>query len=178
MARRRNIYRPGTASYDAFREAELRRRARLAQANIKRAKKPEAIRKTKRRAAAIDRELAKVTAREQARAGLSEADRAKFNRLGVGKQNNVLSAGLQEYPGLRDAVLQVAVRYPDGPPPKSVPDPFAHLGENRNAAWSLYYKSIARNRRARRRREAAPPTAQTSVRSGRGSPEQPHGRTP
>jgi hypothetical protein len=62
---------------------------------------------------------------------------------------------LQEHPDYRDRVLQVLTRYPDGPPPKSVPDPFAGAGENRNALWELYYSSLARNRRARRMREAA-----------------------
>jgi hypothetical protein len=71
MARFRNIHKPGAAAYDAFQAAELRRRARLAQGNVKRAKRPQAIRKTERRAAAIERELAKVTARQEARAGLS-----------------------------------------------------------------------------------------------------------
>ena len=151
----RNIYRPGTASYDAFREAELRRRARLAQANVKRANDPEGIRKANPRAARKERELVKVTARQEVRAGLSEADRKEFNRLGIGRQNRVLSR-LQEHPDYRDRVLQVLIRYPDSPPPKSVPDPFAGAGENRNALWVLYYSSLARKkRRARRMREAA-----------------------
>lgn len=156
MARSRKFYRPGTGAYDAARAAELRRERRQAKqalASVKRTKNPEAIRKAKRRAARIEREIAKVEARQQVRAGLSEADRRAFNRLGVRGQNNVLSAGLQQHPGIRDFVLQVVARYPDSPPPKSVPDPFAHLGENRNAAWTLYYRSIYKNRRARQRRE-------------------------
>jgi hypothetical protein len=161
MARFRNIHKPGTAAYDAFQAAELRRQARLAQGNVERAKRPQAIRKTQRRAAAIERELAKVTARQEARAGLSEADRKEFNKLGVGQQNRLLS-GLQEYPDNRDRVLKVLTGYPDRPPPKSIPDPFAGTGENRNALWQLYYRSTSRNRRARNRRakrmrEAASP---------------------
>ena len=158
MARSRNIYRPGTGAYDAARAAELRRQRRQAKqalTSVKRAKDPEGIRKAKRRAARIERELVKVTARQEVRAGLSEADREEFNRLGIGRQNRVLSR-LQEHPDYRDRVLQVLTRYPEGPPPKSVPDPFAGAGENRNALWQLYYSSLVRNRRrARRMREAA-----------------------
>jgi hypothetical protein len=157
MAPSRNIYRPGTGAYDAARAAELRRQRRQAKQaleSVKRAKDPEGIRKAKRRAAGIVREIAKVTARQEARADLSEADRKEFNRLGVGGQNRVLSR-LQEYPGYRDRVLQLLIRYPDSPPSKSVPDPFAGAGENRNALWELYYSSLARNRRGRRMREAA-----------------------
>ena len=157
MARSRNIYRPGTGAYDAARAAELRRQRRQAKQALtsgKRAKDPDSIRKAKRRAARIEREIAKVTARQEVRAGLSEADRKEFNRLGISRQNRVLSR-LQEHPDYRDRVLQVLTRYPDGPPPKSVPDPFAGAGENRNALWELYYSSLARNRRGRRMREAA-----------------------
>jgi uncharacterized protein (DUF4415 family) len=157
MARRRNIYKPGTGSYDAARAAELRRLARLAQANIKRAKKPEAIRKTKRRAAAIERDLAKVTARQQARARLSEADRAKFNRRGVGWQNRALSDYSQEHPDYHDPVLRLLLSFPNAPPPNPDRDPrldpFARYGESRNAMWNAYYRALARNRRSRRLRE-------------------------
>ena len=76
MARSRNIYRPGTGAYDAARAAELRRQRRQAKqalTSVKRAKDPEGIRKAKRRAARIERELVKVTARQEVRAGLSEA---------------------------------------------------------------------------------------------------------
>ena len=154
----RNIYRPGTGAYDAARAAELRRQrqeAKQALTSAKLAKDPDAIRKAKRRVARIEREIAKVAARQEVRAGLSEADRKEFNRLGISRQNRVLSR-LQEHPDYRDRVLQVLSRYPDGPPPKSVPDPFAGAGENRNALWQLYYSSLVRNRRrARRMREAA-----------------------
>ena len=158
MARSPRFYRPGTAGYDADRAKELRRQLREAKqalASAQRAKAgPDAIRKAKRRAARIERELVKVTTRQEVRAGLSEADRKEFNRLGIGRQNRVLSR-LQEHPEYRDRVLQVLTRYPDSPPSKSVPDPFAGAGENRNALWVLYYRSLARNRRARRMREAA-----------------------
>ena len=138
MARSPRFYRPGTAGYDVDRAKELRRQ----------------LREAKQQAARIERELVKVTARQEVRAGLSEADRKEFNRLGIGRQNRVLSR-LQEHPDYRDRVLQVLTRYPDSPPSKSVPDPFAGAGENRNALWELYYTSLARNRRARRMREAA-----------------------
>jgi hypothetical protein len=82
---------------------------------------------------------------------VSEADRKEFNKLGVGQQNRLLS-GLQEYPDYRDRVLKVLTEYPDRPPPKSVPDPFGSVGENRNALWQLYYRSTSKNRRARNRR--------------------------
>jgi len=157
MARSTRFYLPGTDSYDADRAKELRRQRREAKkalASAKRAKAgPDAIRKAKQRIARIERELAKVTARQEARASLSEDNRRAFNRLGVGKQNRFLSK--EAGPDYRDRVLQVLTRYPDGPPPKSVPDPFAGAGENRNALWALYYSSLARNRRARRMREAA-----------------------
>jgi len=159
MARSPRFYRPGTAGYDVDRAKELRRQLREAKqalASAKRAKAgPDAIRKAKQRTARIERELAKVVARQEVRAGLSEADRKEFNRLGIGRQNRVLSR-LQEHPDYRDRVLQVLTRYPDSPPSKSVPDPFAGAGENRNALWVLYYSSLARKkRRARRMREAA-----------------------
>jgi len=157
MARSPRFYRPGSAGYDVARAKELRRQLREAKqalASAKRAKAgPDAIRKAKQRIARIERELAKVTARQEARASLSEDNRRAFNRLGVGKQNRFLSK--EAGPDYRDRVLQVLTRYPDGPPPKSVPDPFAGAGENRNALWALYYSSLARNRRARRMREAA-----------------------
>ena len=158
MARSARFYLPGTGSYDADRAKELRRQRREAKkalASAKRAKAgPDAIRKAKQRIARIERELAKVTARQEARASLSEDNRRAFNRLGVGKQNRFLSK--EAGPDYRDRVLQVLTRYPDGPPPKSVPDPFAGAGENRNALWALYYSSLARKkRRARRMREAA-----------------------
>jgi hypothetical protein len=161
MARSPRFYLPGSGGYDADRAKELRRQQREAKqalASAKRAKAgPDAIRKAKQRTARIERELVKVAVRQERRAGLSEHDRRAFNRLGVGKQNRFLSRLQKEAgPDYRDRVLQVLIRYPDSPPPKSVPDPFAGTGENRNAHWVLYYRSLARKkRRARRMREAA-----------------------
>jgi hypothetical protein len=155
MARSPRRWLPGSANYDAERAKELRRQRREAKkalASARRAKAgPDTLRKAKQRSARIEHELAKVAARQEARAGLSEDDRRTFNRLGVARQNRVL-----KYPDYRDRVLPVLIRYPDSPPPKSVPDPFADTGEDRNPHWVLYYRSLARKkRRARRMREAA-----------------------
>jgi hypothetical protein len=155
MARSPRFFKPGSAGYDAERAKELRRQQREAKqalASVKRAKAPkDAIRKAQSRTARIERELAKVAARQDVRAGLSEADRRTFTRLGVAKQNRVV-----KYPDLSGSVLAVLIRYPHSPPPKDVPDPFGAAGENRNALWVLYYSSLARKkRRVRRLREAA-----------------------
>jgi hypothetical protein len=150
------FYLPGTGSYDAERAKELRRQRREANQALKSARRakagPETIRKAKQRSARIERELAKVAARQQERARLSEDERRAFNRLGIGKQNYFLAAG----PDYRDPVLQLLIEYPDDPPPTSVPDPFASLGERRNPTWTLYYKTLAKKKRPpKRMRQAA-----------------------
>jgi hypothetical protein len=169
MARSRRFYRPGSAGYDAKRAKELRRQrseAKQALTSARRAKaNPEIIRKAKQRSARIERELTKVRARQEERARLPtnkdepEKDlRRKFNRLGISTQNRMLARLRKDgaSPEFRDPVLGVLVEYPHDPPPKSVPDPFAQYGEDRNAMWTLYYRSLARKKRhARHMREAA-----------------------
>jgi hypothetical protein len=72
MAKGRNPYRPGTASYARFREAALKRKSALAQATAARSKAPETGRRAKRRAAAAQRGLRAIEAREEFRSKLNE----------------------------------------------------------------------------------------------------------
>src|SRR5262245_58423232 len=135
MARRwRNIYRPGSARYAQLRKAELERRAALARANAARAKKPEARRRTKRKAAAAERSLHQIAAREDIRSRLAGLHRERFNRELSLADQDLLVAAMRLYP---DAV------------PSDVPDPFASTGDDRNLLYWLLY-SMQAGMRARR----------------------------
>jgi hypothetical protein len=125
MAKRRNPYRPGTASYAQFRKAALKRKAVLAQANAARAKAPEKRRRMRQRAAAARRGLQAVEAREEFRSKLNDQDCAAFNRLPIGWQ---------------ERELKMQREYPEGVP-KDLPDPFE--GPHRNALWRLSYSTRA-----------------------------------
>lgn len=119
--RRRNPYRPGTASYARFREVSLKRRAALAQANAARAKNPEARRQAKQRASAAQRALRVIEKRAEFRSNLNERDRGAFDRLPIRRQ---------------EQIMQVVREYPDSVP-KDLPDPFT--GPNRESLWRLSY---------------------------------------
>jgi hypothetical protein len=123
--RRRNPYRPGTPSYARFREAALKRQAALAQANAARAKKPEARRRAKQLAAAVQRSLRTVENRQEFRSKLSEHDRRKFDRLSIGRQ---------------ELFMRVTREYPDRVP-VDLPDPFP--GPQREILWPLSYSTRA-----------------------------------
>ena len=125
---RRNPYRPGTASYARRREAELRRRTALARATAGRAKTPEARRRAHRRAAAAERGLREIAARQEYRSRLRERDVEAFDSLSIGKQ---------------DRLRRVLRNYPNGVP-ADAPDPF--FGPQRSVAWRLYYANRARIR--------------------------------
>jgi hypothetical protein len=125
MARRRNPYRPGTESYARWRQAQLARRAALAQATAERAKKPEARRRAKRRVAAAKRGLREISARRDYRSALNQRDRDAFSHLSIDQQNQLLRALLE---------------YSEAFPP-DLPDPFA--GRNRSVLWRLYYATRA-----------------------------------
>jgi hypothetical protein len=122
---RRNPYRPGTPSYARFREATLKRRAALAQANADRAKTPEKRRQAKQQAAAAQRALRTVERRDAFRSKLSEHDRRIFDRLPITRQEQFMTV-VREYP---DSV------------PMDLPDPF--VGPQREPLWRLSYSTRA-----------------------------------
>ena len=125
MAKRRNPYRPGSASYARFREATLKRRAALAKANVERAKKPEARRRMQQRVSAAQRALRAVERRKEFRSKLNEGDRRIFDRLPIMRQ---------------ELFMKVIREYPDSVP-KDLPDPFA--GPQREPLWRQYYATRA-----------------------------------
>jgi hypothetical protein len=124
-SRQRNPYRPGTPSYARFREATLKRRAALAQANADRAKTPEKRRQAKQQAAAAQRALRTVERRDEIRSKLSERDRRIFDRLPITRQQQFMTI-VREYP---DSV------------PMDLPDPF--VGPQREPLWRLSYSTRA-----------------------------------
>jgi len=154
----RRRYVPGSAGYYADRAKDLRRQrdeAKQALAGVKRAKaSKETIRKVKDRSARIERELAAVTALQKRIAPLSPAERKAFTALGVATQKEFLTKA-DEFPRARDRIMTWLSRYPDrSPPPGELPDPFASLGEDRNAAWTIVYRAQhQRKRRLKRERE-------------------------
>jgi hypothetical protein len=118
-----------------LRKAELARRAALARANAARAKKPEARRRAKRKAAAAERGLRQIAARQEIRSQLVGLHRERFDRLSLVKQDRLV------------AVMRL---YPDGvPPPSELPDPYASAGDDRDLLWWLTY-SMQAGMRARR----------------------------
>jgi hypothetical protein len=125
MPERRNPYRPGTASYARFREATLKRRTALAQANAARAKAPEKRRRAKQRASAAQRAVRAIETREEFRSRLNEHDRVAFGQMPIAWQERLLKIN-REYP---ESV------------PKDLPDPFE--GPQRNASWRLAYSTRA-----------------------------------
>ncbi len=125
MAKRRNPYRPGTASYARFRGAALKRKAALAAANADRAKTPETRRRARQRVSAVRRALRAIEKREGFRSKLSEHDRRTFKSLSIMQQ---------------EQFLRVTEAYPDRVP-ADVPDPFP--GPQRSPSWRLYYSTRA-----------------------------------
>jgi hypothetical protein len=125
MAKGRNPYRPGTASYARFREATLRRRTALAEANAARAKKPETLRRAKQRVSTVRRALRAVERRAEFRSKLNEQERRIFDRLPIMRQEQLIKV-MREYP---DSV------------PKDIPDPFT--GPQREPLWRLNYATRA-----------------------------------
>ena len=124
-SRRRNPYRPGTASYARLRAAELKRLATLARAMAERTKSADARTRAKRRANAVRRALKDIKAREEFRSKLNEADRVSFGRLSIAQQKRL---------------VEIARVFPDNIP-KDVPDPF--FGPKREALWRLSYSTRA-----------------------------------
>jgi hypothetical protein len=125
MAKGRNPYRPGTASYARFRKASLKRKAALALANAARAKTPETGRRSKHRAKAAQRLLQAIETREEYRSKLNDPERASFGRMPIAQQ---------------ERLLKIQREYPDSVP-KDLPDPFA--GPQRNTLWRLSYSTRA-----------------------------------
>jgi hypothetical protein len=125
MTKRRNPYRPGTVSYARRREATLKQRAALAQANAVRAKKPETRRRARRRVSAVRRALRAIEEREEFRSKLNEHDRQTFGSCSIAKQVQL---------------LRVTEAYPNRVP-ADVPDPF--VGPQRSVSWRLYYSTRA-----------------------------------
>jgi hypothetical protein len=108
-----------------LREADLKRRAALAQAAASRAKSPDARGRAKRRASTAQRAIREIETREEYRSKLNELDRSSFDRLSITDQKRLLEVG-REYPGSV---------------PKDLPDPFA--GPKREALWRLNYSNRA-----------------------------------
>jgi hypothetical protein len=128
---RRNPYRPGTLKHAQTRRAELSRRKALAEATAARAKKPEALRRAKRRASVLQRSLRDVDAWIEFRGSLNDLDRWNFDNLPSAQQKKLMSV-VRKYP---KSVL------------KDVPDPFAidlsQRYSRRGGLWSLYYSTRA-----------------------------------
>jgi hypothetical protein len=125
MAKGRNPYRPGAASYARFRTATLKRKSALAQATASRAKTPETGRRAKQRAAAAQRAIRAIEAREEFRSKLDESDRAAFGQLTITQQ---------------ERLLKIEREYPESIP-QDLPDPF--VGPQRNVLWRLSYSTRA-----------------------------------
>ena len=125
MAKRRNPYRPGTASYARFRKAALKRKSALAQATAGRAKTTETGRRARRRATAAQRALRAIETREEFRSRLNETDRAAFGQMSIARQ---------------ERLLKIQREYPESIP-KDLPDPY--VGPHRNADWRLSYSTRA-----------------------------------
>jgi hypothetical protein len=124
-SRRRNPYRRGSAPYARLHEAELKRRAALAQALAARTRSPETRRRAKQRASTARRAIREIETREEYRFKLDETDRAIFDHLSITRQN---------------LLLEVDRVYPDSIP-KDLPDPF--VGPKREALWHLSYSTRA-----------------------------------
>jgi hypothetical protein len=125
MAKGRNPYRPGSASYARFRKAALKRRAALAQATSARAKTPATRRRSKQRATAAQRALRAIETLEEFRSKLNEHDRRNFDSWSIAQQ---------------EQFLRVTEAYPNRVP-ADVPDPFP--GPRRSLSWRLYYSTRA-----------------------------------
>jgi hypothetical protein len=125
MAKGRNPYRSGTASYARFRKAALKRKSALAQATAARAKTPETGQRAKQRASAAQRALRAIETREEFRSKLSEPDRVSFSQMPITRQERLMKIQ-QEYP---ESV------------PKDLPDPFE--GPQRSVLWRLSYSTRA-----------------------------------
>jgi hypothetical protein len=125
MTKRRNPYRPGTASYARLRIATLKRKAALAGANADRAKTPEKRRRMKQRAKTAQRTLKAIATREEFRSKLNEGDRAAFGRMPITQQ---------------ERLLKIQREYPDSIP-RDLPDPF--YGLHRESLWRLSYSTRA-----------------------------------
>ena len=108
MAKGRNPYRPGTASYARFREATLKRKSALARATAARSKTPETGQRAKRRATAAQRALRAIETREEFRSKLSEPDRVSFSQMPITRQ---------------ERLMKIQREYPESVP-KDLPDPF------------------------------------------------------
>ena len=125
MARRRNPYRSGTASYARFRKGALRRKSALDQATAARSKTPETGRRAKQRATAAQRALRAIETREEFRSKLSEPDRVSFSQMPITRQ---------------ERLMKIQREYPESVP-KDLPDPFG--GPQRNVLWRLSYSTRA-----------------------------------
>ena len=125
MARGRNPYRPGTASYARFREATLKRKSALARATAAQTKTPEKGHRAKQRAAAAQRALRAIETREEFRSKLSEPDRVSFSQMPIIRQ---------------ERLMKVQREYPESVP-EDLPDPFE--GPQRSVLWRLSYSTRA-----------------------------------
>jgi hypothetical protein len=125
MAKGRNPYRSGTASYARFREAALKRKSALARATAARAKTPETGQRAKQRATAAQRALRAIETREEFRSKLSEPDRVSFSQMPITRQ---------------ERLMKIQREYPESVP-KDLPDPF--VGPQRSVLWRLSYSTRA-----------------------------------
>ena len=125
MAKGRNPYRSGTASYARFREAALKRKSAIARATAARAKTPETGQRAKQRAAAAQRALRAIETREEFRSKLSEPDRVSFSQMPITRQ---------------ERLMKIQREYPESVP-KDLPDPF--VSPQRSVLWRLSYSTRA-----------------------------------
>ena len=125
MAKGRNPYRSGTASYGRFRKGALKRKSALARATVARAKTPETSGRAKQRASAAQRALRAIETREEFRSKLSEPDRVSFSQMPITRQ---------------ERLMKIQREYPESVP-TDLPDPF--VGPQRSVLWRLSYSTRA-----------------------------------
>jgi hypothetical protein len=125
MAKGRNPYRSGTASYARFRKAALKRKSALVSATAARAKTAETGRRAKQRASAAQRALRAIETREEFRSKLSEPDRLSFGQMPITRQ---------------ERLMKIQREYPESVP-QDLPDPF--VGTHRSVLWRLSYSTRA-----------------------------------
>jgi hypothetical protein len=125
MAKGRNPYRSGTASYARFRKAALKRKSALVSATAARAKTAETGRRAKQRASAAQRALRAIETREEFRSKLSEPDRLSFGQMPITRQ---------------ERLMKIQREYPESVP-QDLPDPF--VGPQRSVLWRLSYSTRA-----------------------------------
>jgi hypothetical protein len=147
--------RPGTEDYKRKRRGWLNQQRALAEANAARAsaarvKRPDVIRRTKRRASVARTEIKKIDTREEIRQSLTGDALTAFNRSTLRQQDIELLVRRidREFP---NATYYASGKIEHTGVPKDIPDPFAIIdgpqGPRRGQAWRLLYSRQGARRR-------------------------------